>query len=382
MLQFTEMEFHARIEKCRDLMTQFQLDALIVCSKHNFKYLTGYTSQFWESPTRPWFFIVPRVGECVAIVPEVGIGTMAKTSWVSNVQTWPSPRPADDGVSLITSFLNSIKPKYGRIGAELGTESRLGMPVVDLDRIRDAMKPTAFADCGRLLQEARLIKSEAEVTWVRKSAQIASRQYEKLPQFLAEGDTEADISRKFCAASLLDGADEVPFAAINSGANGIEDPIGVASERIVSKGDVLFIDSGVVCGGYFCDFDRLWALGSVTDSTRTAYDMCFRATDAGIAAARPGNRFCDVWKAQADVLGLDESAVGARMGHSLGLQLTEAPSVSPRDERVLEVGMVITIEPGLMYDGNKVMLHEENVVIREDGCELLSVRAPAEIPVI
>ena len=71
-----------------------------------------------------------------------------------------------------------------------------------------------------------------------------------------------------------------------------------------------------------------------------------------------------------------------RLGHGLGIQLTEWPSNAAWDNTVLESGMVITLEPGMTYEFGKLMVHEENIVIRDEGPELLSRRAPKELPIV
>jgi Xaa-Pro aminopeptidase len=79
--------------------------------------------------------------------------------------------------------------------------------------------------------------------------------------------------------------------------------------------------------------------------------------------------------------GAADANVG-RLGHGLGMQLTEFPSITPWDRTVLVPGMVLTLEPGMEFAPGRMMVHEENIVIREHGAELLSVRAPREMPVI
>ena len=105
------------------------------------------------------------------------------------------------------------------------------------------------------------------------------------------------------------------------------------------------------------------------------------ATEAGIAAARPGATAEEVWRAQARTLeaaGSLGNNVG-RMGHGLGMQLTEPPSNMPGDDTALEPGVVLTIEPGMEFAPGRMIVHEENVVIVEDGCRLLTERAPREM---
>ncbi|HJN25641.1 MAG TPA: M24 family metallopeptidase, partial [Rhodospirillales bacterium] len=156
------------------------------------------------------------------------------------------------------------------------------------------------------------------------------------------------------------------------------------TDRIIEEGDVLIIDTGATYDGYFCDFDRNFAFGEPGNAAKRAYDIVFQATNAGFQAARPGATTTDLWTAMAAVLqagGSMGNDVG-RMGHFLGMQLTEGPSITPTDMTRLEPGMVLTLEPGMTTATGKQMVHEENIVITEHGAEYLSRRAPPGMPVI
>src|SRR4029077_8105320 len=155
-------EFGSRVEKARALMAEAKIDALLVTSEYNFRYLTGFVSQFWLSPTRPWYFILPLDGEPVAIISEVGVVCFKETSWVTRMETWPSPQPDDEGVSLVAGALSRLRARHGRIGAELGPESRLGIPAADFLAIRDRISPLTFVDGTGLINRLRTVKSPAE----------------------------------------------------------------------------------------------------------------------------------------------------------------------------------------------------------------------------
>ena len=144
------------------------------------------------------------------------------------------------------------------------------------------------------------------------------------------------------------------------------------------------MDTGTVFDGYYSDFDRNFSFGHADDLARGAYDVVYRATEAGLAAARPGATAADLWAAMAAVLdaGGPSGNVVGRLGHGLGMQLTEAPSNMPGDQTMMRPGMVMTLEPSMTYGDGRVMVHEENLVIRDSSPELLSRRAPAELPVI
>jgi Xaa-Pro aminopeptidase len=144
------------------------------------------------------------------------------------------------------------------------------------------------------------------------------------------------------------------------------------------------LDTGAVFDGYFCDFDRNFACGVPSDTARRAYDLLYQATEAGLKTVRPGvtaaTVFHSLWRELAK-WGLSANAVG-RIGHGLGMQLTEWPSLTPSDQTILQPGMVITLEPGLEVGSGRMMVQEENIVIRESGAELLTRRASPALPLI
>jgi Xaa-Pro aminopeptidase len=152
------------------------------------------------------------------------------------------------------------------------------------------------------------------------------------------------------------------------------------TDRRVAEGDVMIIDTGAKYGGYFCDFDRNFCFGPPSDAVVRIHDALWRATEAGISAARPGNTAADVFFAQAHVLEAAGVPVGniGRLGHGLGKLITEYPSNAPGEMTILKPGMVLTIEPSATY-GDYIMAHEEDVVITDGDPELLTLRANREI---
>lgn len=380
---FDREEFEARAEHASRLMRAAGLDALLVTSEQHVRYFTGFDSQFWASPTRPWFVIVPRGGSLIAMVPEIGAHGMALT-WVDDVRTWPSPRPEDDGVSLVADSLSSLPNRFGRIGAELGPEMVLRMPVSDFMRVRDRIAPFEIADATAVLRQLRGIKSPAEIEKIRHVCHIVSDAYEALPEILRVGMTEREACRHMRVDVLERGADNSSYMMGVSGPGGYDNIIMGPTDRAIGDGDLLIIDTGTTFDGYYCDFDRNFAFGSPSDAARRAHDTVYRATEAGIRAARPGATTTDLWHDMMRILspdGIATNSVG-RLGHGLGMQLTEWPSNRPGDDTPIVPGMVLTIEPGMEFAPGKMMVHEENIVITEDGCELLTRRAAPEMPVI
>ena len=379
---FSTQEFEQRLIKAQDVMQQYKLDGVLLTTPQNIRYFTGYDSQFWESPTRPWFVIVPASGKPIGIVPEIGESEFKKT-WLDDIKTWPSPRPEDEGISIVKSTLEHLTKIHGQIGAEFGKEMAIRMPVRDLFKLKENLH-TNIVDGSDAIWEMRMIKTNTEIERIKKICSIASDAYYDLPSKLNIGDTEREAVNKLKIDIINRGADNVPFMPGISGEGGVSQIVCGPSDRIIEKGDILFIDTGSTFDGYFCDFDRNFAFGSATSEVEKVNEILWNATEAGINAAKPGVSTFDIFNTMNKIIS-DGNTVGnnvGRLGHGLGLQLTEPPSHRPEDNTIIKENMVLTIEPGMEYAKGKMIVHEENVVIRKDGAELITKRAPKEIPII
>ena len=380
---FPRAEYEGRAERAQALMGEYELDGLLVTSEQHVRLFTGFDSQFWASPTRPWFVVIPREGDLIAVIPEIGGPVMAKT-WLDDIRTWPAPQPDDDGVSLLADALVSLPRQFGRIGAEMGPEMVLRMPVADFLRIGEIIAPRVFVDGTAVLRALRGIKSAAEIDKIRHVCQLTSDAFLALPAKLQVGMTEWQACRDMRIEVLQRGADSSPYMMGVAGPGGYDNIIMGPTQKVIEAGDILIIDTGTTFDGYFCDFDRNFAFDEPDDAAKRAFDVVWNATQAGIDAARPGITTTDLWRAMAAVLeeaGSLGNNVG-RMGHGLGMQLTEWPSNRPGDDTELVPGMVLTIEPGMEFAPGRMMVHEENIAITQDGCELLTIRADRQMPVV
>lgn len=380
---FPEPEFLARTERAQRLMASRGLDAMLLMTEANVRYFTGFLTQFWQSPTRPWFLVVPAAGKPVAVIPGIGAALMSRT-WIEDIRTWPSPRPEDEGISLLAETLREVCGAHGRLGVPMGPETTLRMPLGDYHRLRDRLPGIDVADASEVIRSLRTVKSPAEIDKIGWACARVSEVFETLPEMLRPGMSEQDIFRRFKIACLEAGLDDVTYLVGGAEPGGYDDIISPPSERPIVAGDILMLDTGATFDGYYCDFDRNYAFAPVTDSAHRAYHVLYEATEAGFAAARPGALCSDVFRAMQAVLeagGAQGNDVG-RLGHGLGMQLTEWPSLTPDDATQLQPGMVLTLEPGMTFAPGKTMVHEENIVIEPHGPRWLTRRAPAELPVI
>lgn len=380
---FTLEEYQSRLVRVQKMMYNASLDAILLTTQEEIEYYTGFKTQFLQSPTRPWYVLLPLEGDIKAIIPSIGESGMRDT-WVKHIQTWQSPQPKDDGISLLTQSIKQICQRFKTIGIPMGNESTLRMPLADFAILKTNLRHMQFADAKPILRQMRFIKSAAEIAKIKYICQIVSDGFNALPDILLAGQTERQNCQRFKKLLLELGVDDFPYLISGSGQGGYGSIIMGPSEKILDNGDIFIIDTGCVFDGYFCDFDRNYAIGKASDAAKKAYEIVYDATEAGFAACTIGNTTKDVFIAMQTVLqagGALGNSVG-RMGHGLGLQLTEWPSINVFDDVPLAAGTVITLEPGMEFLAGKEMVHEENVVITENGAEWLSKRAPRQMPEI
>jgi len=336
---FDDAEFSARTAKAQARMADNGLAGMLLMSEPEVRYFTGFHTLFWQSPTRPWFLFVPVEGKPIAVIPEIGAELMRR-SWLDDIRTWSAPAPDDDGISLLTELLSPLAASGAKLGVMKGHETLLRMPMGDWERLMAALPGLEIADATRLVQGLRMVKTPAEIEKLGHICAIGSAAFAMVPDFIGEGQPLEEVFREFRRTAIRLGADEAPSA------------VGAA--------------------------------GHANDPAKRAYDVLWRATQAGIDAAQPGNTCRDLFQAMSAVIAEMDDSGGdiGRLGHGLGMQLTEQPSHAAFDETELTENMVLTIEPSLSYGDGRMMVHEENIVVGSDGSALLTTRAAPELPVV
>ena len=377
MRGFNIAQFENRTLKAQELMQKHELDALLLTTETNVRYFTGFLTRFWESPTRPWYLIIPRKGKPIAVIPSIGEALMSKT-WIEDIRTWPSPDLKDDGISLLSDTLDEIAQNKN-IGIPSGTETCVRMPQTDLKKLSQNVKLTSDFD---IVQKLRMTKSNEEIDKIEKACRIAEKAFRRVPEIAFENVNLDEVFRKFQILCLEAGADWVPYLAGGADTEGYDDVISPAKVAPLKKQDILMLDTGLVWDGYFCDYDRNWSVGTPSKTVSGAYSQLLEASDAAFELAKPGATASDLFYAMNSILNLNSSSTDAgRLGHGVGMSLTEWPSIIPDDHTVLEKGMVLSLEPGIAIK-NKIIVHEENIEITETGARYLSPKANKDLPVI
>lgn len=376
---FPADEYRGRVTRLQSSMQATNIDALLLTTPADIFYVTGFLTRFWESPARPWFVIVPSTGDPVAVIPAIGADLMGR-AWLTDIRTWDAPDPVDDGINLLTDTIIQLVPATGTIGIPMGLETHVRMPLADITRLTTQIAPRRIVDATATVQRVREIKSEPEITKIRTTCGIADRAFARVPDFAQSGRPLDRVFRDFQIALLDEGADWVSYVAGGAGQGGYGDVISPATAQPLEIGDILMLDTGAVRDGYFCDFDRNFTIGPASDAVRRAHEALHAATDIALKMLIPGILASELYVILTDALRQNGAVPGGgRLGHGLGITLTEWPSFTAQDTTELREGMVLTLEPGVEITPGKCLVHEENIVLRADGPELLSTRAPREL---
>ena len=380
---FTVDEYRARVARVRQEMARRGIDGLLLTSGPNLTYLSGYPSPP-RAGSRPFVFLMPQAGEPILIV-HTGRELEARGySWVRDIRTYHTLSHAP--LPEIVAAMGDAGLLRGRVGAELGPEESLDLPVEAFLALPRQLTAVVFVPAGPALWPARMRKSAAEIACVRRACQATTRAYERTFAAARGGMTEAEVARLMTVASHEAGGGN-PWVLITSGAGNYDLASKLPSSRKLQRGDVVWMDSGCAVAGYWSDFGRAGAVGGPTPEQRDLQARIHEITMLGVEAIRPGvttgeiARICNEALSRLDLpITSCVSCLAARVGHGLGLMTTELPHVAEEDETVLEPGMIITVEPGVATSFG-IFHVEENVLVTEQGHEVLS-QAPREVATI
>jgi Xaa-Pro aminopeptidase len=232
--------------------------------------------------------------------------------------------------------------------------------------------PIAAVDLTRPL---RIVKTAREQARLREAARLTDAAFAHvLEGALRPGVREVDVALALERFVREQGGDRMAFDAIVAGGPRSAMPHGVASARVLERGDLVTLDFGAVVDGYHADMTRAVALGPVAEPLRSWYDAVLEAQEAAVAAIRPG-----LSGVEADAVARDRLAVAGladrfvhSLGHGTGLQIHEGPSLSVRSKDVLAPGMIVTIEPGVYDPAVGGLRIEDLVLVTESGHEVFS----------
>lgn len=225
-----------------------------------------------------------------------------------------------------------------------------------------------------LVEKLRLIKTDAEIKILKEAADIADAAFKHILDFIRPGKTELEVSNELEFFMRKAGATSSSFDTIVASGQRSALPHGVATDKVIEKGDFVTLDYGAYYKGYVSDITRTVAVGQPDPKLKEIYEIVFEAQDRGMSGYKPGMT-CK----EADALTRDyitEKGYGEYYGHSaghgIGLEIHEGPTVSFRSDLILEPGMVVTCEPGIYLPGLGGVRIEDDTRITFDHNEALT----------
>ena len=263
----------------------------------------------------------------------------------------------------------------------VGFES--GLMTVDSHRRYTQELPCILTPAQSLLDGLRCAKDEEELSAMRRAQEITDQVFRAILSFIRPGMTEREIAARLVYELLRRGGEKVSFDPIvAAGPNGSR-PHAVPGDLVVDTGMFITMDFGCKVEGYCSDMTRTVALGQPTQEMETVYSTVLAAQKAGIQAARAGIPGKEIDSAARRVIA--EAGYGDffthSFGHSLGLDIHEAPGASSSEDRLLPAGAVISAEPGIYLPGKFGVRIEDVLVLKEGGCEDIT-RSPKDLIVL
>jgi Xaa-Pro aminopeptidase len=364
---------HATVRRA---VEAFSLDALIVTSPTNIRYLTNHAGSAGT--------LVATAGAMHLLVDfryQEAVRQLQETEAACpSMQVWNVAGSYDEALLDCLAEIG-----IGSAGFEAGhvTVARHEWLVRTAGARRLAL---AFRATDRMVEQARVIKDDGEVATLRDAARRLTPVARAAFDLVRAGTSERAVAARIDAAIRDAGFERPAFDTIvASGPNGAL-PHYRAGDRRLERGDLVVLDFGGVLDGYCSDLTRTVAVAPPSSEARRVHQAVREAQQAAIDAVKPGIATTEVDRAARRVLdahGLGE-AFGHGTGHGLGLDVHEEPRVTrPRADVApvtLEPGMVFTIEPGAYLPGWGGVRIEDDVLVTADGCEVLTSVPYALIP--
>ncbi|WP_040523502.1 aminopeptidase P family protein [Gordonia araii] len=336
------------------------LDAVLVTDLVNVRYLSGFTGSngavlVWADPSSDRADLISTDGRYTVQVGEQAGDLSLVTA--REVAGELIERAAAAGAR--------------RVGIEAGT-----VTVAQMTDLREAAAEVLAVPTAGLVEGLREVKDEDEIAAIAAACAVAD---DALAQLIADrlivpGRTEREVARDLEWAMYARGADAIAFETIVAAGPNSAVPHHRPTTAVLAEGDFVKLDFGAVVRGYHSDMTRTYVLGRARPWQRDVYELVADAAEAGRTAARAGAETAEVDGAARSVIaaaGYEEQFVHG-LGHGVGLQIHEAPSVNARATGTLLDGAVVTVEPGVYLPGRGGVRIEDTIVVSDGPCRILT----------
>lgn len=343
-----------RVQALRKKMAERGIPALLITNPYNRRYISGFTGS-----------------SGYALVTEKEALFLTDFRYIEQAK---EQAPHFQVIKHEQKVVTTIKSELERLNIQrLGVEQNHVVHSTFMAYSED-LKPIELVGVEGLVESLRAIKDEAEIAIMQEAAKIADAAYDHILTYVRPGITERDVAIELEFFMRRQGAKQSSFDIIVASGYRSALPHGVASEKVIAKGEFVTLDFGALYKGYCSDLTRTFVVGPATDRHHEIYSIVLEA-QLNALNLRKG-----MIGREADALARDIIAgkgygdnFGHSTGHGLGMEVHDvAPSLAPKSEITLQPGMVVTVEPGIYIPGFGGVRIEDDVVIREDGIQILT----------
>lgn len=354
-----------RLENLRKLLNKKKIDTLMVSTEANRFYLSGFTGEDTQFDESAGTLFITRTKLILATDPRFEKQADIEAG-LFELYCYKKGLPGE-----IHHILNMLGTKH------LGIEDRR-ISIYGYSQIKktltDAGLDVELVPVDDMVESLRLIKEEDEIKATRKALYLAETVFENFLQTISCKMTEKQAAWTMEKGMREAGADKLSFPVIAASGPNSALPHAIPGDRMVNANEPLLFDWGARLDAYCSDISRTVILGGSDDRYKKIYRIVLEAQQKSIAALRPGIRANAVDKIARGHIDQTEfkDTFGHGLGHGTGLAVHEEPRLSPLCDTILQPGMIVTVEPGIYIAGWGGVRIENQVVIREDGCEVLN----------
>jgi Xaa-Pro aminopeptidase len=350
-----------RLEKVRGVTAAHEVDALLVSQPENRRYLSGFTGS---------------AGVLLISPAEALLATDFRYYEQVGRQA-----PHFDLVKITTDLTGLLPGLLEDLGVQrLGFESQ-HVSVDQLNTWQGATNGVEWVPLKDTVEQLRMIKDEAEIEALRRSAALTDAAFAHLLDVIRPGMTERQVAWEIEAYMRQQGASKMAFEPIVAGGPNGALPHARPSERAIGEGEPIVVDVGCVVDGYCSDMTRTFCLGQPQAHYLEVWQIVLRAHEAAKEAIRPGASGVEVDAAARNII--DQAGYGEHFGHGLGhgvgLAVHEDPRASRLSKHILQPGMSLTVEPGIYLPGEFGVRIEDLIVVGQEGVEVLTGTAKAPV---
>ncbi|MCA0147649.1 aminopeptidase P family protein [Rossellomorea vietnamensis] len=342
-----------KIERLRETFSENELDGILLTSMYNRRYMTNFTGSSG---------VVLISKEKALFITDFRYIEQA-TEQAADYEIVQHTGPIHEEVAKQVKNLGITK---------LGFEKN-DMTYSAFESYRDTVEAEMVPVSG-LVEKLRLIKTPEELNIIKDAADIADAAFKHILDFIKPGVTELEVSNELEFFMRKAGATSSSFDTIVASGYRSALPHGVASDKVIEKGDFVTLDYGAYYKGYCSDMTRTLSVGEPSEKLKEIYDVVLHSQLLAMDRIKPG-----MTGKEADAIARDYITekgygeyFGHTLGHGIGLEVHEGPGLSTRSDVVLEPGMIVTVEPGIYVPGVGGVRIEDDTLITEDSNETLT----------